>query len=31
MKELPPAGAWESFPCCCIAGREEVIEKTQKR
>lgn len=27
MKELPPKGAWESFPCCCIAGREEVIEK----
>ena len=27
MKELPPAGAWESFPCCCIAAREEVIEK----
>ena len=27
MKELPPAGAWESFPCCCIAGREEVVEK----
>lgn len=27
MKELPPAGAWKSFPCCCIAGREEIIEK----
>ncbi len=27
MKELPPAGAWKSFPCCCVAGREEVIEK----
>lgn len=27
MKELPPKGAWNSFPCCCIAGREEVVEK----
>lgn len=27
MKELPPAGRWKSFPCCCIAGRTEVIEK----
>ena len=27
MKELPPKGAWNSFPCCCVAGREEVIEK----
>ena len=27
MKELPPAGAWKSFPCCCIAAREEIIEQ----
>ncbi len=27
MKELPPAGRWKSFPCCCVAGRTEIIEK----
>ena len=27
MKELPPKGRWNSFPCCCIAGRTEAIEK----
>lgn len=27
MKELPPSGKWKSFPCCCIAGTTEIIEK----
>ncbi|MDD4159653.1 MAG: ABC transporter substrate-binding protein [Synergistaceae bacterium] len=30
LSELPPAGKWKSFPCCCIAGRTEVIEKHPK-
>ena len=25
MKELPPAGAWEDFPCCCIAASDKAI------
>lgn len=27
MKELPPAGAWKSFPCCCVAASEAMLEK----
>ena len=25
MKELEPAGAWEDFPCCCIAASDKAI------
>lgn len=27
MKELPPKGEWESFPCCCVAGLEDVVKQ----
>lgn len=27
MKELPPKGEWESFPCCCVAGLQDAVEK----
>ena len=27
MKELPPQGEWESFPCCCVAGLQDAVEK----
>lgn len=25
MKELPPKGAWEDFPCCCVAASDAII------
>lgn len=27
LKELPPKGKWKGFPCCCIAGTTDIIEK----
>jgi len=27
LKDFPPAGQWENFPCCVFAARQEVIEK----
>ena len=26
MKELPPKGEWESFPCCCVAGSDAIVK-----
>lgn len=26
MKELQPAGAWENFPCCCVAASDAIIK-----
>lgn len=26
LRELPPVGRWQNFPCCVIAGRTEFVE-----
>lgn len=25
LSELPPAGRWANFPCCCITGTEKIV------
>ncbi|KNF07905.1 ABC-type nitrate/sulfonate/bicarbonate transport system, periplasmic component [Gottschalkia purinilytica] len=27
LKDFPPAGKWENFPCCVFAAREDILEK----
>ncbi|MEG2289181.1 MAG: ABC transporter substrate-binding protein [Clostridium sp.] len=27
LKDFPPVGAWDDFPCCVMAARQEVIDK----
>jgi len=27
LKDFPPAGVWDNFPCCVMAARQEVIDK----
>lgn len=30
LADLPPRGKWEYHPCCCIAVRQETLEKHRK-
>lgn len=27
LKNFPPTGSWDDFPCCSVAARQEVIDK----
>lgn len=27
LKDFPPAGKWENFPCCVVSAREEVLNE----